>query len=80
MSSCFFIFFQYKLSLNFVYSGHESFNFVFIRVLKLLWSNVSARPTVRVIAKVGDPGWKGSIGNGLAALIFSVILVSYLFY
>ena len=33
-----------------------------------------------VIAKVGDPGWKGSIGNGLAALIFSVILVSYLFY
>ena len=32
------------------------------------------------IAKDGDPGWKGPIGNGLAALIFSVILISYLFY
>jgi hypothetical protein len=32
------------------------------------------------IAKVGDPGWKGPIGSGLAALIFSVILISYLFH
>ena len=32
------------------------------------------------IAKVGDPGWKGPIGSGLAALILSVILISYLFH
>ena len=32
------------------------------------------------IAKVGDPGWKGPIGNGLAALIFSVIWIFFLFH
>ena len=32
------------------------------------------------IAKVGDPGWKGPISSGLAALIFSVILIYYLFH
>ncbi len=35
---------------------------------------------VEFIAKVGDPGWKGHIGNGLTALIFSVILTFYLFH
>ena len=32
------------------------------------------------IAKVGNSGWKGAIGNGLAALIFSLILIFYLFH
>ena len=31
------------------------------------------------IAKVGDPGWKGPIGNALAALIFSGIVIYYWF-
>ena len=51
ISCCLFIVFLCELPLNFVYSGHETFSFVFIRVLDFLWSNVSAGPTVRVYSK-----------------------------